>query len=231
MIAAFLLGLFGSLHCIGMCGPIALSLPVREGESRFYAALKYNFGRIVAYALLGLFFGIFGKGLNLSGVQQWVSVAAGVLLILSVFIPALMQLKSVMIKPLALLYNGVKARLSKLFKSESSYRLLGIGFLNGFLPCGLVYIALIGALLAANIQDAVLYMVFFGIGTSPSLAALIFASKLISTELRQKLNKVIPVLIIVLGLLFILRGLGLGIPYLSPNTTVLQPQQTEESCH
>ena len=231
MIEALILGLIGSLHCVGMCGPIALAVPVRQAQSRFFTAIQYNLGRIIAYAFLGLTFGIFGKGLSLSGVQQWVSVIAGLLLILSVFIPTLVQIKSAILKPLAWLYDGVKKQLSTLFKSQSKIRLLAIGFLNGLLPCGLVYIALVGALLSANIYDAVVYMVFFGICTSPALAALIFASKLISADLKQRLSKIIPVFIVLLGLLFILRGLGLGIPYLSPNTGVLHPQQTEQSCH
>jgi len=231
VIEALLLGLFGSLHCIGMCGPIAVALPIQKGENRFIAALQYNFGRILAYSVLGLLFGYFGKGLQISGVQQWVSVVAGTLLIISVFAPSLMNLKSGIVKPLQSVYNLVKKQLSFLFKSQSKFRLFGIGFLNGFLPCGLVYIAIIGAILSPSVIDAVLFMTVFGLGTSPSLAALIFASQFVSSELKQKLSKIVPVFVVILGLLFILRGLGLGIPYLSPPDKVLEPVETEQKCH
>lgn len=230
MISSFLLGLFGSFHCIGMCGPIVLSLPYNNSNQSL-SALQYNFGRILAYGTLGLIFGIFGKGLIINGIQQWVSIFAGILLIVSVFAPKLIGIKWVIFKPLQFFYSGVKNKLSYLFKSRSKYRLLGIGFINGFLPCGLVYIALVTALLSSSILDAVLAMLMFGLGTSPSLIVLMYSSKIISANLRLKITKFIPVFIVLLGLIFILRGLGLGIPYISPNNEVLKPSITQESCH
>lgn len=230
MISSFLLGLFGSFHCVGMCGPIVLSLPCKN-SSQSLSALQYNLGRMLSYAVLGFVFGIFGKGLIITGIQQGVSVFAGVLLIISVFIPKLIGLKWLIFKPLQFFYNGVKNRLSYLFKSKSKFRLLGIGFVNGFLPCGLVYIALVGALLSNSVLDSVFAMLMFGLGTSPSLIILMYSSKMISENLKQKITKFIPVFITLLGLIFILRGLGLGIPYVSPNYDVLKPEITQESCH
>lgn len=230
MISSFLLGLLGSFHCIGMCGPIVLSLPYSNSNLSI-SALQYNFGRLVAYGFLGLIFGLFGKGLILGGVQQWVSIFAGVFLILSVFIPKLIGIKWVIFKPLQFFYNGVKNKLSYLFKSQSRFKLLGIGFINGFLPCGLVYIALVGALLSNSVINSVLCMLMFGLGTSPSLIILIFSAEMISSNLKQKINKFIPVFIIFLGLIFILRGLGLGIPYISPADELLKPKVSQESCH
>jgi uncharacterized protein len=231
MITSFLLGLFGSFHCIGMCGSIVLSLPYNNASSQSLSVLQYNLGRILAYAVLGLIFGVFGKGLIISGVQQWVSVLAGILLIISVFIPKLIGIKWVIFKPLQFFYSKLKKKLSYLFKSQSKFRLLGIGFLNGFLPCGLVYIALVGALLSNSVIDAVLTMLMFGLGTSPSLIILMYSSKMISVNLKQKITKFIPVFIVLLGLIFLLRGLGLGIPYISPDHEVLKPEITQESCH
>jgi hypothetical protein len=230
MISSFLLGLFGSFHCIGMCGPIVLSLPYHKSNQSL-STLQYNLGRILAYAVLGFIFGIFGKGLIISGIQQWVSVLAGILLIVSVFIPKLIGVKWMIFKPLQFFYTWVKNKLSYLFKSQSKFRILGIGFINGFLPCGLVYIALVGALLSNSVLDSVLAMLMFGLGTSPSLIILMYSSKMINENLKQKVTKFIPVFITVLGLIFILRGLGLGIPYVSPNYDVLKPEITQESCH
>jgi uncharacterized protein len=230
MIASFLLGLFGSFHCVGMCGPIVLSLPFNNSNQSL-SALQYNLGRILAYAILGLIFGVFGKGLIISGIQQGVSVFAGILLIISVFIPKLIGIKWIIFKPLQFFYIGVKNRLSYLFKSQSKFKLLGIGFINGFLPCGLVYIALVGALLSNSVLDSVIAMLVFGIGTAPLLIVLLYSSKMINAKLKQKITKFIPLFITLLGLIFILRGLGLGIPYVSPNYDVLKPEITQESCH
>lgn len=231
MIEAFLLGLIGSLHCIGMCGPIALSLPSNKQGNRLIPSFQYNLGRIFAYAILGVVFGVFGKGLNISGFQQWVSIGAGVLLIISVIFNFLSSVKSTLLKPLHFFYSVVKSKLSYLFKSKSKYRLLGIGFLNGFLPCGLVYIALVGALLMPTVYESIVYMLLFGLGTSPALVLLIVSSKIISNKVKQKLSKIIPIFIALLGLLFILRGIGLGIPYISPEIKNLKPESTIESCH
>jgi uncharacterized protein len=231
MIEAFFLGLLGSLHCIGMCGPIAVSLPSSTRNNQFLKAIEYNLGRILAYGFLGLVFGLFGQGLNISGIQQWVAVIMGVLLITSVFLPKLLKVKSFLTQPLLFFYTGVKNKLSYLFKSKSRFKHFGIGFVNGFLPCGLVYIVIIGALLSHSVFDAIIYMIFFGIGTSPALIILIFSSRFISKELKQKITKFIPAFIVVLGFLFVLRGLGLGIPYLSPPTEVLKPKPSIENCH
>jgi len=230
MISSFLLGLFGSFHCVGMCGPIVLSLPCNNSNQSL-SALQYNLGRILSYSFLGLIFGVFGKGLIINGIQQGVSVSAGVLLIISVFVPNLVGVKWMIFKPMQFFYTWVKNKFTYLFKSQSKYRLLGIGFVNGFLPCGLVYIALVGALLSNSVLDSVFAMLMFGIGTSPSLILLMYSSKMISKNLKQKITKFIPILITLLGLIFILRGLGLGIPYVSPNYDVLKPEITQESCH
>ncbi len=230
MISSFLLGLFGSFHCVGMCGPIVFSLP-SNNSNHSLSALQYNLGRMLSYSVLGFIFGIFGKGLIISGMQQRVSVFAGVLLIVSVFVPKLVGVKWMIFKPLQFFYTWVKNKLTYLLKSQSKFRLLAIGFINGFLPCGLVYIALVGALLSNSVLDSVFAMLMFGIGTSPSLILLMYSSKMISKNLKQKITKFIPIFITLLGLIFILRGLGLGIPYVSPNYDVLKPEITQESCH
>ena len=230
--AALLLGFVGSLHCAGMCGPIAIALPLnnRSWISRVSGSLLYNLGRTITYGLLGAIFGLAGMGLALGGVQQWVSVALGILMILSVVIPRI----GIAGKKLAGLTDKFTGYLKKpfvrLFKLRTYRSLLIIGILNGFLPCGLVYIALAGALVMSTYYEGAIYMVLFGLGTIPMLFAISIAGNLVSHKLRARLSKAIPFIIILLGLLFIIRGLNLGIPYLSPKFDMQNDKATMECC-
>ncbi|HOW32340.1 MAG TPA: sulfite exporter TauE/SafE family protein, partial [Bacteroidales bacterium] len=92
-----------------------------------------------------------------------------------------------------------------------------IGLLNGLLPCGLVYIAIAGSIGSGSALMGAIYMALFGLGTMPMLLAINLSGGFISTSLRKKINKLIPILVIIVGILFILRGLSLGIPYISPS--------------
>ena len=87
--SAFLIGLFGSFHCIGMCGPIALALPVSQNNKvgLVLGRVLYNVGRAITYSAIGLVFGLLGQSLSLAGFQQSVSIVAGVLILLMVLLP------------------------------------------------------------------------------------------------------------------------------------------------
>ncbi len=218
LLQAFLIGILGSFHCIGMCGPIALALPLKNNNliSRIISSLLYNGGRSITYGILGLLFGFLGRGLYLGGLQRWTSIALGVIMVLSVLFPFLFKkvnLESRVDKVLGRV-KGLFAR----FLAVRSYRsLFIIGLLNGLLPCGLVYIALAGAIVAGEALDGALFMILFGLGTTPVMFALPVVGSMISLKFRQKISKIIPYFIVLIGLLFILRGLNLGIPYLSPH--------------
>ena len=88
-LSAAILGLMGSLHCVGMCGPIAFMLPVDKENAvkKFCQIFIYHFGRLMAYGVIGLLFGLIGKGLYLFGMQQKLSIVIGILMIVIVFIP------------------------------------------------------------------------------------------------------------------------------------------------
>jgi sulfite exporter TauE/SafE len=94
----------------------------------------------------------------------------------------------------------------------------------------MVYVALFGALAMPNVSVSVLYMLLFGIGTIPMMSAVVLISNLVSIPIRNNIQKVIPVLAVVIGLLFIMRGMGLDIPYLSPSNISLFVQN-EAHCH
>ena len=93
---------------------------------------------------------------------------------------------------------------------------LATGILNGFLPCGFVYLALVGAINTGSVWQSAQYMFWFGIGTLPLMLLATISSGLMTVSLRRKFNRVIPYFMLCLGLWFVLRGLSLNIPYLSP---------------
>ncbi len=221
---AVLLGLLGSFHCLGMCGPIAFVLPLNRRNKliAFLQTFLYHFGRISAYALIGLLFGLLGKGLYLSGLQQKLSILIGVAMIFIALIPSAFVYKFNLTKPLYVLVNKLKLGLGIYLKKSSLKAFLTIGFLNGFLPCGLVYMALFAAISTGSSLKGALYMAMFGVGTIPMMTAALLFGNFLKVSIRNKIQKAIPIFVVLIGLLFILRGLGLGIKYVSPPNNKLK---------
>lgn len=232
LVSALILGLLGSLHCVGMCGPIAFMLPVDRTNSfkKISQITTYHFGRLLAYSIIGLAFGLIGKSLYIFGMQQQLSIAIGIIMIILVLIPYKILGKYNLSRPLNKLISKVKSSLGKALKKKTTDTFLTIGFLNGFLPCGLVYMAVFGAVATGNLLEGSLYMVLFGLGTIPLMTTAIYLGKFLNSTVKQRIQKAIPVFIIIIGVLFILRGLGLGIPYLSPAPIVEMATSTLE-CH
>lgn len=230
---AIILGLGGGFHCIGMCGPIALVLPINRSNklSGFFQTISYHSGRIITYALMGFVFGWIGKGLYLAGFQQRVSILMGIIMILTVVFPTKYLNNFGLGKPLYYLIGKVKQSLGSFLQKKSFFAVFVIGLLNGWLPCGLVYIALIAAIAMSNPFSGALYMVFFGIGTSILLSVLIYAGNFFSINFRNKINKILPYFVVIVGIVFILRGLGLGIPYLSPSDSKLELSHGNNAKH
>lgn len=215
-----------------MCGPIAFVLPLdRKSKSRrFWQILLYHTGRIFTYSLIGLLFGFLGRGLYLFGLQQKISILTGVLMIGAVILAALSVKTSSLTNPLYSSISKLKNKLGVALKKKSPDTFLTIGFLNGFLPCGLVYMAVFGAVAAGDLFNGSLYMILFGLGTVPLMTTAVYFGNFLTLRLRQRIRKIIPVFVLVIGLLFILRGMGLGIPYVSPKPVTKQIN-TEMECH
>lgn len=230
--SAFIFGLISSLHCIGMCGPIALMLPVdRKNEvKRVLQTVLYHLGRLTAYGSLGLLFGLLGKGFQLAGFQQHISILVGLSIILIVVVPEKIFMKYNFSRPVYQTISKVKSTLGQQFKRKSWDSFFIIGLLNGFLPCGLVYAALFGAIAMQSASLGVLYMLLYGLGTVPMMSAVVIVSHFLKPTWRLKVQKVIPVIAIVIGTMFIMRGMGLGIPYLSPSDMSLFVKATP-TCH
>lgn len=213
--AAFILGLLGSLHCAGMCGPLAMALPVTGGSAVSFAAGRaaYNLGRVLTYCALGIVFGLLGKTFWLAGVQRWASIALGVLLLVGL----LSSRKLAVWQPVTALVGWLKVRMAGMLRRRSFASLTLLGSLNGLLPCGLVYVAGAGATTSGDVLGGAGFMAAFGAGTVPMMLAISLSGKLIPVSVRLKLVKAIPVSVFLLATLLILRGMSLGIPYLSPD--------------
>ena len=230
--SAFFFGLISSLHCIGMCGPITMMLPVDRSNpvKKLIQILSYHLGRLLAYASIGFVFGLLGKGFFLAGLQQKLSIFIGIAMIFVILIPEKVFAKYNFSKPVFILISKIKTVLGSQFKNRTYKSMFTIGLLNGFLPCGLVYVALFGAIAMQSESLGVLYMILFGLGTVPLMSSVVYINGFLTVPVRNKIQKVIPYVAIALGMLFVLRGMGLGIPYVSPSNMSLFVQEIP-NCH
>ncbi|WP_138991065.1 sulfite exporter TauE/SafE family protein [Larkinella sp. C7] len=222
IIAALTTGLVGSLHCVGMCGPLAMALPVGRlpRSQRGLAMGLYHVGRITAYAGLGLLVGTIGQGLLLAGLQRSVSIAAGLFLLLWV----LFQHG----KLPGLSLNGgrswVTRPMSRFLQSPTLQAFTGLGFLNGLLPCGFLYVALTGAITTGSAVTGAFYMALFGLGTVPALLLVRFVPTFFPANLRRRFSVLMPVITIALAFLLLVRGFY-------PSTVIDQTGHEVPICH
>jgi len=212
---AFALGLLGSLHCAAMCGPLMLALPVPPGgPARFVSGrIIYQLGRVTTYCLLGIVAGLVGQSIFLAGLQRWLSIALGVAILTGFLISKKIALSA----PVVRLVTRLKAAMSTQLRERSLRSLALLGLLNGLLPCGLVYVAMAGAVSLGTLREGMLYMAVFGLGTLPTMLGISLSGKLFPLPLRLKLRRAIPFGVCLLAGLLILRGMALGIPYVSPD--------------
>lgn len=232
LLAAISLGFLGSFHCIGMCGPIALTIPVKRTSawSIITGSLVYNLGRVITYFCLGLFFGLLGQGFVLAGGQNVLSVTLGILILSVLIFPRFIARYS-NTGILFRLIEKLKSKLRKLFGVHTMRSLLFIGLLNGLLPCGLVYLGIAGSVATGNILKGALFMAAFGAGTLPSMLAVTVARDYISIRFRQGIRRAMPVLVGAMAVLLILRGMNLGIPYISPSIENDGKASCHKCCH
>lgn len=215
---AILIGFGGSLHCVGMCGPLAMALPVgkSKGWLFYFNRLMYNLGRVTTYALIGGLFGLFGKGLALAGMQQFISIAFGVMLLLGVLFVSNWESKFLKYSGLHYVSDRVRRGLSALIGKPGTGHLYLLGILNGLLPCGFVYLGVLGAISTGSVLSGMGYMALFGLGTVPAMLAVSVVGIWAPGGLKKAIRRLTPVIAIAFAGLFILRGLNLGIPYVSP---------------
>lgn len=225
----FFVGILGSVHCIGMCGPIVVALPGGFGKTTrlVVSRLLYSSGRVMTYVLMGILVGLIGQSIVLAGFQRWLSVAAGIGIILAVLLPANITQKIFPAKFNYLVVERIKTAWGKLLQKRTMTSMFAIGLLNGLLPCGFLYAGLAAAATTGSALGAAGYMAMFGLGTVPALLTTSLFGPLLNLRARQYFVRLLPVGAIVLGVLLILRGLNLGIPYVSPKLDT----EAHSSCH
>ena len=224
---AFATGILGSMHCVGMCGPIALALPIGglSPQRAWFSRVIYQSGRTTAYMLLGFLPGLIGEAMSFAGFQQKLSLFAGFTLLVAAFAPRLLQFKS------QLPYAGmVQKRLGIIWQRKSSNTFLLAGVLNGFLPCGFVYIALAGSVATGTVWGAMMYMFAFGLGTWPAMLGISWVWGWATASFRSQILRFAPVFTFALGLLFILRGLSLQVGMLSPGEKLVHGKKEIVCC-
>ncbi|MBR9919624.1 MAG: sulfite exporter TauE/SafE family protein [Bacteroidetes bacterium] len=230
LITAFTVGLFGSLHCVGMCGPIALALPF-QGLSRgliVQKMLQYHLGRSLTYAGLGLLAGLGGEFIRYAGMQRWFALLAGISLIVIAIFSLPVESRINRLPGMRQVLAKVRQMLSRIMGSGKDIHTFRLGLLNGLLPCGLVYLALVGAVSMGQIWQSGAYMFLFGLGTVPLLLVATVGGGMAGIQLRRKFRKLYPVLLIALAILFIGRALDFELPR---EMTFWEAMQEMPMCH
>lgn len=210
---AFTIGLFGSLHCVGMCGPLAIAFA--GGGSKKQALLSgmlYHLGRSTTYVLLGIFFGLVGNAMVVAGLQKWLSIVIGILMVIS-FLVSLDIDRLISNSTAGKKWRGLVTDLvQRIYSKTTKQPKILLGMVNGLLPCGLVYLALAGSLASPTVWSGGLFMLLFGLGTIPAMIALTLGNTFTSQSIRRKLQKVLPYVTLCFGLFMIYRGLVVDMP-------------------
>lgn len=215
LIGGLIIGFAGSLHCAGMCGPLQLLVPSRvkgqaPGTIEF---IFYHIGRVTLYSLLGVLSGLIGLQLMLFQSFQWISIILGSIMLVFAWV-GLERNGKLSQRVMALLQGRLQKVYYALRVNPSLLLIFNIGLLNGLLPCGLVYFALLNAIASQHIGIGFASMAMFGLGTLPVFIFL----RIVRNKIKNQriLTQLQPYILTVAALLIILRGLNLGIPYLSP---------------
>lgn len=224
--SAFILGLAGSVHCLGMCGPLAFIIQSKN-KAILQRTLLYNIGRVLTYTALGLVFGIIGRTLNIVSSQNTLFLIIGSILLVSSTFPNKLKNKLFSSSLSTKYLNRLKSKIALLLASEKMLVAFTFGILNGLIPCGLVYFALIAATAMPSIWESTLYMSFFGLGTVPMMLFSAPIGRIMKQMFGNFINFKPSFAIAFVGVLFILKGLALGIPYLSPEVDI----KNGSNCH
>lgn len=212
---AFTLGLFGSLHCLGMCGPLAFSLlpGIQEKSSKnVVRAVSYNAGRVISYVTMGMLVGLFGGLFNLSGLQKPLGISLGIVLVIMFLFSFDIEKLLFRSSSYSKLYSKYSTYLSKVIGKLKRQPPLLLGMLNGLIPCGLVYLALAGALTSGGVLSGGQFMMWFGLGTFPAMFLLLVSFSLLDLKRRLNFRKVFAFLQLFVGVFLIYRAVHIEIP-------------------
>lgn len=226
------MGILGSLHCIGMCGPLSLMhIAGKKNSSNFSLythALSYQMGRSLSYAMLGLIFGLVGSAFAWVGLQKVISVSLGIaLILLAIFSSArLAKIESLgVFKTWNRWLMGLMQKYGGQWGNKNSWI---AGSINGLVPCGLVYFALASSMATENALEGAIFMWIFGMGTLPAMAAFTILGNRLRNKIKLSYQYILPVLAICSGVILIWRGLEINVP---ENLSLLLSMKDPEMCH
>ncbi len=218
--AAFTLGLLGSFHCAGMCGPLVLAVR-GAGTGSAGAAFLYHGSRALTYVMLGIAAGALGQSIQWAGITRWLSIGLGTAILLGLVLSRIRQFWNYG----TVGFSGFQKAFRFFVSRQNAAGILGLGLLNGLLPCGLVVAALATAIVTGDIFTGGLTMAVFALGTWPMMLAIHVAKIPLPASVRQKFVALFPAVLMLTAILLILRGMNLGIPLISPALS------TGTSCH
>lgn len=212
---ALSLGAIGSLHCVGMCGPLAIAFGSSQDSSllrRLWVSLSYHAGRTATYVAMGILFGLVGNAVVIAGLQQWLSILIGVLMVIS-FVMSIDIDSAISRSSIGQRWqSATRSLVHGLYQRSSAQPRWLLGMVNGLLPCGLVYLALAGSLASESLVGGGTFMLLFGLGTVPSLVVLTVGSSTVSPSIRKQYRKLLPYVTLLFGLFMIYRGMVVEMP-------------------
>lgn len=222
------MGLVGSLHCIGMCGPLAMSLssPVANGTLAWLNPIRYNAGRIFTYTVMGVVVAMLGEPLRAAGWQQILSIVGGAIMLVAALGYLMPMYFKSSTNPLSKALIRFRSNVFQQFKRFGNVNRFVLGLLNGLLPCGMVYMALGGAAMQHSFTESVLFMTLFGLGTAPAMMVMGYSPSWLKLN-TAFIKRAYPYAMIIVAALLIVRGMNLGIPYISPEVV----HQGMSCCH
>lgn len=214
--SAFLIGLAGSVHCVGMCGPLALAIPGAskdKGFTFFLRTIAYQISRISGYGVLGLIVGFFSQGMQFTGVQPYFSLLSGILLLFLGFFGIIPEVNAFSKYPIIQHFQvKINRIIGTVMTNEHFSTPFVLGFLNAMLPCGMIYIALGTGLSSGNMSEAALYLISFGLGTLPLMFMVSLSGQLLSLQMRRSWQKTIPIIFMISGIILIYKGMNIALP-------------------
>ena len=227
----FLIGLAGSVHCVGMCGGFVVALTQLDDSGRpLLRQIAYYSGKTTTYVVLGAISGAAGAIIKdlLGGFQNTLSVILGALLIL--LGAWLLGWFGFLRRRFRVQFNALSRPIGRLLRQGTPSAVLGLGLLNGLLPCTLVYAVLLTAAATGSPAYGALTMLVFGLATIPALVATSVTARLSRPLWRNRLNRAGGVLVIVLGLITMTRGVP-GAHHLLHGSGHADHSTTEEAAH
>lgn len=214
--SAFLIGLAGSVHCVGMCGPLALAIPGAskdKGFTFFLRTIAYQISRISGYGVLGLIVGFFSQGMQITGIQPYFSLLSGIILLFLGFFGIIPEVNAFSKYPIIQHFQvKINRIIGTVMTNEHFSTPFVLGFLNAMLPCGMIYIALGTGLSSGNMSEAALYLISFGLGTLPLMFMMSLSGQFLSLQMRRSWQKTIPIIFMISGIILIYKGMNIDLP-------------------